>query len=411
VLFVRGWLNDTATATAPKARDVQLLNDTSTGCPDKQFASVTASCGIGVQAKLDFGTGSPTTYTVQAEFGNQKRTMLFNSTTGLWRTGTSTGNSGPITVDPAAGPVPITITWKKGGNSGDFGVVQRFFSANDASGPIMRAQITDADTSLFPANSFQRCDTTYTGCNRHLTVSLGLKGSFADLYSDATSVTTPVPLKFGASTGSQTQALDCDPWDPAPNLEAQIAYGCRPAYTKNTGTACPDKNTLWGSSTSTLDQGPAWQCVALAGGGKTGQVAPGMNLRILGDTNATSCTQPNMWPARNIGDPRIIHLIITQFGAFGGSGTAQTVPVTNFATFYVTGWRGNGGAFGKNPCQNPALQSLPHHDDLVNDADISGNDGVILGHFFEYTGPLDGTPSSEACNFTGPTPCISVLTQ
>ena len=98
VLFVRGWLNDTATATAPKARDVQLLNDGAGACPDKQFASVTVACNVGVQAKLDFGAGSvPTTYTVQAETptGSQKRTMTFNSTTGLWRTGTRLGQQRP----------------------------------------------------------------------------------------------------------------------------------------------------------------------------------------------------------------------------------------------------------------------------------------------------------------------------
>ncbi len=403
VLFVRGWLNDTATATAPKARDVQLLNDSAGACPDKQFVSVTVACNIGVQAKLDFGAGSvPTTYTVQAVAGNQKQNMTFNATTGLWRTGTGTGSNAPIVVDPASGPVPITITWKKGGNSGDFGVVQRFFSANGASGPIKRAQITDSDTNTFPANSFQRCDTTYTGCNRHLTVSLGLQGSFGDLYSDATSVTTPVTLRFaGGVSGSLNQALDCDPWNPARNFEDQIALGCRPSYKKNLGTACPSKTTLWGSSTSALNQGPAWPCSAVATGDKTGQIGPGMNQRILGSKNPQTCTRPNLWPAKNIGDPRIIHLFITQFGAFGGSGSADTVAVTNFATFYVTGWRGNGNA-DKNPCQD---QSIPNHDDLVAEA------GTIVGHFFEYTGPIEGTPSSTDCDFTGPTPCISVLTQ
>jgi hypothetical protein len=211
-----------------------------------------------------------------------------------------------------------------------------------------------------------------------------------------------VTLRFaGGVSGSQNQALDCDPWNPARNFEDEIATGCRPSYTYNKGTACPSQpQTLWGTSTSPLDQGAAWPCVAVETGDKTGQVGPGMNRRVLGSKNPPTCTNPNMWPVRNIGDPRIIHVFLTQFGAFGGSGQ-NTVAVTDFATFYVTGWRGNGNE-DKNPCQD---QSIPKPDDPVTEA------GTIVGHFIDYAGPIEGTPDPQDCEFGGPTPCISVLTE
>jgi hypothetical protein len=405
MLYVRGWTNATATATAPKARDVRLYPDGSPACSDGYFSSTSVQCGVGVQATLDFGTGSvPSTYTVQAETGSQKKTMTFNATTGVWRTGTGGGNNGPIQVDPAANPMPVTITWKKGNTSGDFGVVHRIFPASTArSGPIKLARITDTATGLGPTNSFQTC----TGCTRSLEVQLGVQGSFQDLYNDSTQVTTPVTLRFaGGVSGSQNQALDCDPWAETTGgnrgFEEEIAYGCRPAYTYNLGTTCPSSpQTLWGTSTSQADQGAAWECVAVETGDKTGQIGPGMNLRILGSKNPTICSNGNHWgDFDQINDPRVIDLFTTQFGAFGGSGQ-NTVAVTNFATFYVTGWRGNGNA-DKNPCQDQAIQ---FHDDPVAEA------GTIVGHFFHYTGPIQGTPSETDCDFSSPTPCMPALTQ
>jgi hypothetical protein len=37
--------------------------------------------------------------------------------------------------------------------------------------------------------------------------------------------------------------------------------------------------------------------------------------------------------------------------------------------------------------------------------------GTIVGHFFHYTGPVDGTPGTGICDFSGPTPCMPALTQ
>jgi len=408
ILYVRGYTNDTGTATAPKLRDVKLLPDAGgsgvPACQNAYFTSAGTTCGVAVQATLNFGGAVPNGTSVEAAFGNQKRPLtLVNAAQGIWQT--STGNNGPISVPAAGGEVPITLSWKRQGNGGDFGVVHRTFSANATTGPIKLAQITDTATGLSPANSFQTC----TGCTKQLVVQLGIQGSFQDLYNDASHVTTPVTLRFaGGVSGSQTQALDCDPWTDATggtrNFEDELAYGCRPAYTYNLDTACPSSpQTLWGSSTSPANQGAEWQCVANETGDKTGQVGPGMNLRILGSKNPTSCNHGNYWQTSSFDpatDPRVLDLFITQFGAFGGSGQ-NTVAVTNFATFYVTGWRGNGNA-DKNPCQD---QAIAYHDDPVAET------GTIVGHFFQYTGPIKGTPGSGTCDFSSFTPCMPALTQ
>ena len=97
-----------------------------------------------------------------------------------------------------------------------------------------------------------------------------------------------------------------------------------------------------------------WNCVAVETGGKTNQVPAGMNQRILGDEKAKTCTRPNQWPAVLSdpllleSDPRLMPMFITPFGSFDGSGNG-TVPVQNFAYFYITGWAGSGGGF-TNPC-------------------------------------------------------------
>ena len=59
------------------------------------------------------------------------------------------------------------------------------------------------------------------------------------------------------------------------------------------------------------------------------------------------------------------------FGSFQSSGSG-TVPVKDFAFFYVTGWTGQGGGFN-NPCQGNGDDPVP------------GNDPAsIVGHFIKY---------------------------
>ena len=77
------------------------------------------------------------------------------------------------------------------------------------------------------------------------------------------------------------------------------------------------------------------------------------------------------------GDPRIVQVFLTKFGAFSDSEGGGTVPVTGFATFYITGWTGQGQGFN-NPCQGNGDDPVPN-----NDA------GYIVGHFIKYVQTLN----------------------
>jgi hypothetical protein len=391
IVYVRGWSSSGSGAqpNPPLARDVTLFPGS---CSDPYFSSASSTCTIGVSAVVDFGVADPTTVgaKVRAVVGGVTRSLTYVVATGQWE---STGNDF-FSIDPGVGPVPVELEWEEttgivsgetcsnGGNNpcqGSFGNVQRSFSANETrSGPIKLAQVWEGGS--FWANSFE------TGTTRDLVVKIGLLPTL----QNARDVNDPV-VTLRVVGGSQNQSLDCDP--NLSNLKDELAVGCSPQYTKNTGTACPNSpTTLWASP-------EPWPCVALQTGNATGQVARGLNERILGDPMATTCTSPNNWsdfPDLDPGDPRLIQVFLTPYGAFSGTGST-TVPVVDFATFYVTGWTGPGKG---NPCQGQGDDPVPN-----NDA------GLIVGHFVKYIQSLNPGSGSEPCDMDAFGSCIVELTR
>jgi hypothetical protein len=394
IVHVRGWSNSGSGAqpNPPLARDARLVPDT---CSDPFFSSSTSTCSIGVSAVVDFGVPDPTTVgaKVKAVVAGTTRPLTYVAATGRWE---STGNNF-FSIPPGVGPVPVELTWEEttgsvngqtcsnGGNNpckGSFGPVQRSFSANEArSGPIKLAQVWE--NGSFWANSFQ------TGTTHDLVVKIGLIPNL----QNARDVNDPI-VTLRVVGGSQNQSLDCDPnWT---NLADELAFGCRPRYTTNTGNVCPvSASALWGTP-------EPWDCVAIQTGSAVNQVPKGLNLRILGDEKPSTCTSPNNWsmfPNIPAGDPRVLNVFMTPFGSFGGSGNA-VFPVTKLGTFYITGWTSQGSGFN-NPCQGNGDDPVP------------GNDaGNIVGHFIKYVfGLNDGGGSGEACDFNAFGSCIAVLTE
>jgi hypothetical protein len=396
VLYAQGWsaAGSGAQPNAPLARSVTLFNGT---CSDPYFVSSSSSCTIGVRAKVDFGSLGPTAVGagLTATVNGTDYPLSFNSSSSTW-------TSGAVTVPPNAGPLPVTLKWAetigtqgvnvcKTGNgnkcTGTFGTVQRTFSATSGrSGPIKLAQISESGS--FWANSFERCSSVQTRCTHNLVVTIGISGSLRD----ASSVNDPV-VSLRVAGGSENQSLDCDPG--YSNLWQELAYGCRPSYTKNSGTACPSNaGTLWGSP-------QPWTCTAIQTGNATNQVSEGVNTRILGSDKPASCTHPNHWsdfPNFSPSDPRIVQVFLTPFGSFDGSGNT-VVPVTDFATFYVTGWTSNGNGFD-NPCQGKGDDPVP------------GNDpGLIVGHFIKYIDSINNSSGSGFCDFDSFGTCVATLTE
>jgi Putative Flp pilus-assembly TadE/G-like len=394
LVHIQGW--NAAGTGAPKTPLLRSVTLTPGTCPDAYFADVTASCGVGVTANVDFGA-SPTVLqaTLTAHVGGVDLPMSYNAVTATW---TSTGTGG---VPAQAGPQDVTFNWEIQKNAdgtncsptptcrGNFAAAQRVFSATpDRSGPVSLAQVTDTATSA-PANSLERCGAVQTSCTHDLVVKIGIKGGLA--LSDL----DDPPVRLRVIGGSQNQSLDCDP--ALSNLKDELAGGCKPAYTPYTGTEpCPAAPaTLWA-----IPNPPnAWECVAVQTGNATNQVAAGLNTRILGTDKPTSCppARQNHWPNYQAGDPRIVFVLVTPFGAFTGSGST-TVPVMRFAAFYITGWTGQGGGFD-NPC-------------LTQGDELPTNPAEIVGRFIKYVDvPNEGGTGEEECDFSAIEPCAAVLVE
>jgi hypothetical protein len=377
IVYARGYsaTGSGAQPNPPVARSVTLFPGS---CPDPYFSTGTTTCTVGMAATVDFGGLAPANAKLTAVLGNSRFPLAYDAADGVWR------SAATIPVAPAGGPVPITLGWEetagtvnglacndRGNNPclGTFGVVQQAFGGSDArSGPIRTAQIWE--NGSFWANSFA------LGTTHDLVVRIGILGNL----QNASDVNDPLVLL--RVTGSQNQSVDCDP--ALPNLRDEIAQGCEPHYAVNAGTTCPATHpALWSTP-------QPWDCVAIQTGGAVGQVEHGLRDRILGGSN--TCTAPNNWSSfPNIppDDPRIVPVFITPFGTFTGSGN-EVVPVTGFATFYVTGWF-------SSPCTG---------DDPVPER------GYIVGHFIKYISRLnEGGAGPDACDFNAFESCVAVLTE
>jgi Putative Flp pilus-assembly TadE/G-like len=379
VVHIRGW----STGAAPAARNVWLLPGSCV--PDAYFA--TADCNGGIQAEVDLGALHPLTGTgVTAEVwasvdGNGKYPLTPGGTSGLvtWTAGTGLpiAGGGPHTVE-------LNWNWKKTAGTwidpngavqdctkpnrckdeGSFGPVQRAFVAGGRSGALRRVQVFESGVTTSGSNSFQ------TGTTPTLGLSIAVSGS---LKVQSLATDPVVELRV---VGSQNQSIDCDP--DIPNLADELAQGCGPAYKINPSLACPAYNDLW-------DTDEPWECAKTQTGGAVGQVDKGMKDRILG--GSSTCTAPINWPDYDVDDPRIVPLIITPFGSFGGSGN-DIVPVIDFAAFYVVGWN-------SDPC--PGAYPAPK--------------GYIAGHFIKYAAPNPSGAGDLVCNPDALAPCVPVLTR
>jgi hypothetical protein len=403
IVHVQGYSNAGTTLQSagndPLLRKAELVPGT---CADPYFSAATASCTVGLRVNADFGTVAgvdQTTVvgaTLTASAGGQSVPLTYSASTKTWTSALS------LPVAAAAGPVPVTLDWTetkgtlrgngcKTGNgnkcTGTFGTVQRSFGATEPrSGPIQVAKVLENGISW--ANSVERCSSVTTSCTHNLVVRIGVKGNLAN----ASSVNDPI-VALRVIGGSQNQSLDCDP--AVSQLKGELAGGCGPTYGINHGTACPGSaSTLWATA-------QPWRCVALQTGSATNQVPAGMNTRILGTEKPNSCTAPNHWsqfPNIPKNDPRYLEVFLTPFGSFSGNGS-NTVPVTDFARFYITGWTASGGGFS-NPCQGNGDDPVPNNDP-----------GTIVGHFVKYIANVGQGTGGASCDLTAFGSCIGVMSR
>jgi hypothetical protein len=397
---IRGWSTAGSVPTGsgpPIARGVELYSST---CVDPYFVS--SACTIGVRARVDFGVDPATGASITATVAGATYALGYDPATGIWASGET------IPVAGGTGPVDVVVNWEQttgivagdtcrtgGGNKckASFGALQRTFGAAPTrSGPIALTQVYEGGAPS--TNSFPRCGGVVVTCTHDLVVKVGIEGAL-----ELSELGGP-PVRLRIVQGSQNQSLDCDPGQDRTSLRDELWLGCRPEYTRNTGTACPDHPN---------DLGPQpWSCVAVQTGAAANQIAAGLNCRVLIDPppaqNPSSCsgktdvcTAPNMWPDVQSGSPRVTYVIVTPFGSFSGNGTT-TVPVLRMAAFYITGWMGQGGGFN-NPC-------LTQGDELPRD------NAEIVGRFIKYVEtPNSGGAGDDSCDLSSVDVCAAVLVE
>jgi hypothetical protein len=387
LLFIHGYQasGGLPTPAAPILRDVSLYNQSCTDSSGPYFL-LNGGCTVGVHAKIDFGcpllcAGNQLPAGAQVKVdrlgcpnsgANPKGCpMSYSSSTGYW----DTSGQYPTIPNANSGTV-VTLNWgtTAGGNN-SFTQVARPFSASDDSGPIQYAQVTEGGTSA---------QSLTTGVTHNLSVAVGIGGNLANASSGSDPT---VILRFASGAASNSGGLDCDS---AYNSDHEFQYGCETAYTLNPGLACTAAIT------------PPY-CIPVQTGNFVGPLRSGMNARFAG-CPANNWVPPagGGLPTIQDGDPRLIPLIITSYGAFAHNGNTR-VPVQNFGAFYVTGWDQGSGSVPCTETGPPGNQPFPG---------TGSSNGDIWGHFYKYVGTFPGyTTGGVTCDFSAFGLCTVQLTQ
>ncbi|MFY9579610.1 MAG: pilus assembly protein TadG-related protein [Gaiellaceae bacterium] len=456
VNFIRGWTNSGSAVqpNAPLLRDVQLFPG---GCPaDAYFEAITVNCSVTIAAMVDASLPGGANYSMNVTVlgaGCGKGCDLAkdlavppSAECAAVQAGGASGQcwKGSIPISALAGAQPLTVSWQTNqgtingkacgngkGCSGTFetgAVIQQAYTANDnpsnnLSGPLARVQILGCTS---PTNCPVVDANSLVIGTRTIAVSLDLKGVLqnAQNASDTTALCTfpngtvyhfaclRVAVNDGGGGGS-TQSIDCNNVGPGTGtLENALALGCSPQYTINYGTnpawaPCPATNAL-----NDATHPEPWQCVALVPGNHANSaIKNGLNRRIFGNATPPSCPaygaighnnwamfDPNL-PGDGFpqGDKRIVGTYLTAYGTFSHtSGRSTTIPVTDFATFYITGYDGS-------PCTSPGVTD--HPDDPIPDR------GTIVGHFIKYVDTLNSGGGTIICDPTSFGACVPVMTK
>jgi hypothetical protein len=367
--FIRGYTTTgTGTFASPVVKNVFLSAGNCS--PDPSFPN--GACNPVLTATIDTGATQPTKVAVTGGGCGKNGCTLVQTSPGgnTWTGSVSSPASG-------LGSFVLTGTCSNGNGCNKGNVtfsntpVQRMFVGPDD--PVELAQFIENGGTVNSMLAGQHTFYVQIGVLPNLQI--------------ANSVNAPLVTLDVTQSSSHTNALDCDP--NIPNFKDELAQGCNAQYTPNTFAApwypCPKQNSF-----------PAqpWQCVPL----QTATVSPSqLSDGIATRTgNTTGCVNPSHWssfPSIPDGDPRIITIFRVPFGAFAGSGS-NTLPVTGFASFYVTGWSGSGN--NNDPCAGD---------------DTPSGTGQLVGHFIKYVDKVNNGPTSHPCDPADPTPCVLVLVQ
>jgi hypothetical protein len=288
----------------------------------------------------------------------------------------------------------------------------------DDSGPIvaMRLRLQGDTQGVSGRNAFPN------GANPSLTVEVVSQALIYDTPSTPAHI-----LRVSVQTDKTTGLLNCGQGTGANAVSDAIQFGCplvNTAQCQDTNYCAPFKiydPTLHPlgvcNPLSRVAGSPFADCVATnsENGTKRLQVVSAIANRIVaanGDCQANYwhdyAADPTGHPIQGDTDPRALTFVITAPADL--SSNSLTVPIRNFATFYITGWDTGGGS---RQCTN-AAKVVPNGEFPNDPFPGSGKDkqlGAIWGHWIQYTDPNaigNGTPGCPP-SFFGV--CVPVLSR
>ena len=437
-LHIRGWTGAGSAGGGQKlppiVRGVRLTPGAL--CSDAYFLADPQTCGsspytANLIADIEFDNtlnnpNAQVTVTATVEGSSTPHPLTYNSGTDLW------SSVIPLPLPRREGGVEIDLKWSQragemqkpggggGGNNGngqgggnnnnqtdncttnspcvrDFEEVARPYTASEANaGTIRFAKVTAATAAGVPepdGNSLERCSSVKNTCDYDMTVTILVAGL------ENSSDFNEAPRRLRTDDSQNTGLVDCvgSPY------KDQIEKGCGRTYRrKDPAETCPDVNQI-----SQLQSDPNYRapCVLIETGNKQ-PINNELNLRIH---EGTTCTNPNRWDDARIrsltdgqasamqwllsdpNDERIVHVFVVPFGTFTNQPSGQrTIPIIDFATFYLTGWEGD-------PC---------------TDSDSVGDSEEIVGHFVKFVEPTSGgSGSGTPCDPNAFGACVAVLTE
>jgi len=410
--------HETGNGPKPIVRQVDVGGCNSSPNPPNQsgpYFTQTGDCTVAVTAEIDFtGLTNPRAELhMGATCGGNGANMsgsgsIFTAATTLPEPTTSTGQ------------VPMSISWRTSqpNKSGCFGLVARPYVANRKSGPVeyLKLSATNRLGNPVPNAYSSPNDGSLQPITYKVTVGL-LRPLRQSTLSDK-----PVLIRYSSEDNpSETQSIDCDvdnykypaPYDTLPSDAAEIAYGCVTPYKENPTLDCSAYSNgdlpPPAPPTTTFDNAP--DC-AQSKNGLVSSLRKGLVARL----NEPTCA-PNNWPdppitqdkitnlITNFGnDPRLVTLIVTEFGAFSGSGNT-IIPIRYFAGFYMT---------GKDvSAQSPRCPGEDPHPLYGSNYKQHLDDGDVWGYFItrvQYGS--SGSAGTEHCDFTGtPQNCVLTLVE
>jgi hypothetical protein len=413
-------------------------------CAPDQYFSASGDCSVDVLANVAFASnaGAKTVKAVDTVTG-QVVPMSQQGSTNNW---IGTGLS--AVALSGQHPVCIQVSQSAGLSSSDqsrcpngpnssgsvrdysLGVQQQTFAAcneattgcaHDESGPIVSASIGEVTG---PATIDPIKGAFAGGSNPSIVVRLVLEGLSNADPSDRCATGHCTVLRLD-NAGNGNGAMDCGEGNGASSILATLLYGC-PLYGATAQAPVPGcTSALYcGTWTETSDgtcnndaaRPPgAVNCVNTNNGGSNVPQCIAELVQTGGTVNPNNCNvnantgcAVDHWLVGDgvpQNDPRVISTFIVFSGDLINASGNTPIPIRKFASFYVTGWKFQGG----NQVTCPAGLT-PTQENEPAPPSVAGANNAIWGHWITYT-QVGGSGTGQTCNFQDFGDCVAVLTR